>query len=110
MKRQVIAVLLGSLFALPAFANAQIDGETGMSPTPAVPAQFAGKSRAEVRAELEQAVRSGRTNVDGEIGAASWSAQAATKSRNEVRAELVQAYRTGAMNIDGEIGSAATSL
>ena len=110
MKRQVIAVLFGSLFALPAFADAQLDGETGLSPTPAVPAQFAGKARADVRAELVQAYRSGRNNVDGEIGAASQPAQATAKSRAEVRAELVQAYRAGATHIDGEIGSAANRL
>ena len=110
MKRQVIAVLFGSLCALPALAATQIDGETGLSATPSVPAQFAGKSRNEVRAELEQAYRSGQGNVDGEIGAASRSAQCATRSRDEVLAELVQAYRAGVMNIDGEIGSAATRL
>lgn len=85
MKRQVIAIALGSLFALPAFANNEID--TGYEPQTQVAAQsvnavfvnaeqgyernaasVAGRTRDEVRAEVEQARRSGNDIVNAELG------------------------------------------
>lgn len=85
MKRQVIAIALGSLFALPALANYEIDAglaagttfsadnaglvfvnaEQGYVP---VAGHEAGKSRADVRAEVEQARRSGNYIVNAELG------------------------------------------
>ncbi len=47
MKRQAIAVVLGSAFALPAFANYELYG-SGVAPAATVSA----KSREQVRAEL----------------------------------------------------------
>ena len=84
MKRQVIAIALGSLFALPALANNEIDAgatgttfsadhagwvfanaEQGYLPQAI---EIAGKSRAEVRAEVAQARRSGDYIVNAELG------------------------------------------
>lgn len=88
MKRQLIAITLGSLFALPALANNEIDAGHGSQTTYAtdnagwvfandeqgyVPEtmQVAGKSTAEVRAEVAQARRAGELIVNAELGTTS---------------------------------------
>ena len=84
MKRQLLAIALGSLFALPALANNEIDAgaagttysannaglvfadaEQGYVP---VAGHDAGKSRADVIAEVGQALRSGNYVVNAELG------------------------------------------
>jgi len=63
MKRQIIAVALGSLFALPAFA----DGEIGFEYWKA-PMAESSKTRAEVLAELISDRSNNSFSVDGETG------------------------------------------
>lgn len=84
MKRQLIAIALGSVFALPALANNEIDAgapgtsygsnksklvfvnaEQGYEHKPMV---FAGKTREQVRAEVAEAQRSGNFIVNAELG------------------------------------------
>jgi hypothetical protein len=89
MKRQVIAVVLGSLIALPAFANNEINpGNMSIAVTVA-------KSREQVRAEILDAQRSGNWIVNAELGTVAKAPQRAGKTRAEVRAEQLQAYRAG---------------
>lgn len=83
MKRHIVALAIGSLFAVPALANNEIDAgapgtaygsdkarltfvnaEQGYVAT----AAEAGKSRADVRAEVAQAARAGELRVNGELG------------------------------------------
>lgn len=84
MKRQLIAIALGSAFALPALANNEIDagapGSTyGSNMAELVfvndeqgwehkPMQVAGKSREQVRAEVAEAQRSGEFVINAELG------------------------------------------
>jgi hypothetical protein len=85
MKRQLLAIALGSLVALPALANNEIDAGYAAGTTFSadnaglvfadaeqgyVPAagHGAGKSRADVRAEVEQTRRSGNYVVNAELG------------------------------------------
>jgi len=107
MKRQVIAVLVGGLFALPAFANNEIDaGYPTFAPV-------ASKSRAEVRAELIAAKRSGNWMVNAELGTQSRPAapaQLTGKSRAEVRNEVAQALRSGDYVVNAELGTTANQL
>lgn len=106
MKRQVLAVVVGSLFALPAFANNEIDA--GNLPQPMAPS----KSTEQVRAELVQAQRSGNVVVNAELGtmAKQGTTMTSGKSREEVRAELEQAYRSGEIIINAELGTTANRL
>lgn len=107
MKRQVLAVVVGSLFALPAFANNEIDA--GNLPQPMAPS----KSTEQVRAELVQAQRSGNVVVNAELGTTAKQGapmQHVGKSRDEVRAELEQAYRSGEIIINAELGTTANRL
>lgn len=100
MKRHIIAAALGSLFALPAFA----DGEIGFEYWNAATAE-SGKTRAEVVAQVVAAQRAGHVVVDGEIGTLqAASLPQAGKTRAEVVAELVKA-QDGKADVDGEIGS-----
>lgn len=107
MKRQVIAVLVGGLFALPAFANNEIDaGYPTFAPA-------SSKSRAEVGAELLAAKRSGNWMVNAELGTqsrASAPVQVAGKSRSEVRDEVAQAFRSGDYIVNAELGTTANQL
>ena len=107
MKRQVIAVLVGGLFALPAFANNEIDaGYPAFAPA-------SSKSRAEVGAELLAAKRSGNWMVNAELGTqskASAPVQVAGKSRSEVRDEVAQAFRSGDYIVNAELGTTANQL
>ena len=100
MKRQIIAVALGSLFALPAFA----DGEIGFEYWKA-PMAESSKTRAEVVAELVAAQRAGHVVVDGEIGTLqSASLPQSGKTRAQVIAELFAEYSAGNLAVDGETG------
>jgi hypothetical protein len=101
MKRQIIAVALGSLFALPAFA----DGEIGFDYWKATAAE-SSQTRAEVVAELVSAQRAGHVVVDGEIGTfQSVSAPQAGKTSAEVLAELISDRSNNSFSVDGETGS-----
>jgi hypothetical protein len=100
MKRQIIAVALGSLFALPAFA----DGEIGFEYWKA-PMAESSMTRAEVVAELVAAQRAGHVVVDGEIGTLqSASLPQSGKTRAQVIAELFAEYSAGNLAVDGETG------
>lgn len=84
MKRQLIAIALGSVFALPAFANNEIDAGApgtsyGSNKSELVfvnaeqgyehkPMLLAGKTREQVRAEVAAAQRSGEFIVNAELG------------------------------------------
>jgi hypothetical protein len=107
MKRQVVAVLLGSLFALPALANNEIDA--GSLPTPVA----ATKSATHVRAELVAAKQSGNWMINAERGTQSrlsGPVQVAGKSRTEVRSEVVQARAAGDYIVNAELGTTASQL
>ena len=106
MKRQVIAIALGSLFALPAFANNEIDAGT---PQPTV----VSKSAEQVRAELLAVKRAGNWMVNAELGTQSRlvkPAQLAGKSRSDVRAEVAQARSAGDYIVNAELGTTANQL
>ena len=107
MKRQVIAVLLGSLFALPAFANDEIDAGT-------LPKDVAlTKTRAQVYAEIVAARQSANWMVNSTLGTVSGHAaptQVAGKSRSEVRAELERARAAGDYVVNAELGTTANQL
>lgn len=108
MKRQVLAVLLGSLFAVPAFANYEMFGN-GIAPQTAA----AEKSRDEVRAEMIAAKQQGNWMFNAELGTVSRPSAPSTyagKSRDEVRAELEQAYRSGEMIANAELGTTFAQL
>ena len=107
MKRQVVAVLVGSLFALPAFANNEIDA--GNLPAPVATA----KSRAQVHDEIVVAQRSGDWRVNQNLGTVSAPAkptQLAGKSRTEVRAEVAEARASGDYIVNAELGTTANQL
>lgn len=113
MKRQVIAVALTGLFALPALANEEMDYPPQASTT--VPAKIV----AQVRDELIAATRVGDFVVNAETGekanqldASAYPArtQAASKTRAEVLAELAQAQRAGDIVVDAETGEKANQL
>jgi hypothetical protein len=91
MKRQVIAVALGSLVALPALANNEIDA--GYTP----PAQVSTLSAAQVFVNAEQ----GHVFVTD---------SAAAKSRAEVVSEVTQARRSGDYIANAELGTKANQL
>lgn len=104
MKRQIIAVALGSLFALPALANNEINA--GNFPPVAVSA----KSVEQVRADLIAAQRAGNVIVNAELGTTANSMQTAGKSRADVVAEVVQSRRTGNYIVNAELGTKASQL
>jgi hypothetical protein len=107
MKRQVIAIALGSLFALPAFANNEIDA--GNLPQPVASTE----STEQVRAELVAAKQSGNWMVNAELGTQSRLAtpvQVAGKSRAQVRAEVAQARAAGDYIANAELGTTANRL
>lgn len=106
MKRRVIAVALGSLFALPAFANNEID--PGYAPL-----AVHSTTSEQVREELLAAKRSGNWMINAELGTVSRPsapAQHAGKSRDEVRAELEQALRSGEYIVNAELGTTAKHI
>jgi hypothetical protein len=113
MKRQIIALALGSLFALPAFANAEIDYPPQATST--APA----KTVAQVRDELIAAQRAGGIVVNAETGekanqldpsAYPARTRVAGKTRTEVLAELEQARRSGDIVANAETGQKANRL
>jgi len=91
MKRQLLAIALGSFIALPALANNEID--TGYSG----PAQVS-------------TLRSQQVFVDAEQGYVFKATHVADKSRAEVLAEVVQARRAGDYIINAELGTKASQL
>lgn len=104
MKRQVIALAMGSLFALPTFANNEIDA--GHSPFP--PVFSPGMSREQVRDDLVAAQHAGDVVVNAEQGLTARDGarvHLVGKSRDEVRAELDEAYRSGDVIINAEMGT-----
>ena len=87
MTRKVLAIVLGSLFALPAFANNEIDA--GNLPR----AVESTMTREEVRMELMAAQRAGEVIVNAELG--TWAkepAEFAGKTRAEVADEAAGAF------------------
>lgn len=120
MKRQVIAVLVGSLFALPALADAgRQNAELVVEWQYPALAATSGVSRAEVLAELEQAARGGDFVADAETGETAYQlypsqypahVAATGKSRAEVLAELKQAERSGEVVANAETGALAKDL
>lgn len=84
MKRHIVALAIGSLFAVPALANSEIDAG-------AVGTQY-GSDKANL------------TFVNAEQGYVA-HAMDAGKSRAEVRAEVARASRAGALIVNGELGS-----
>jgi len=91
MKRQILAVALGTVFALPALANNEIDA--GYTP----PAQVSTQSANEVFVNAEQGYERKATLV-------------AAKSRAEVVAEVAQARRSGNYILNAELGTKASQL
>lgn len=104
MKRQVLAIALGSLFALPAFANNEINA--GNLP----PVVTSTKSVEQVRAELIAAQRAGEVIVNGELGTTATSMHSAGKSRTDVVAEVIQARSSGNYVVNAELGTKANQL
>jgi len=90
MKRQLLAVALGTVFALPALANNEIDA----SYIP--PAQMSAQ-HAEVFVNAEQGYERKATLVAG-------------KSRAEVVSEVAQARRSGNFILNAELGTKASQL
>lgn len=91
MKREILALAIGSFIALPALANNEID--TGYNS----PAQRSAPS-------AEQVI------VDAEQGYVIAAKSSANKSRAEVVAEVVQARRSGNYIVNAELGTTASSL
>ncbi len=91
MKRQLIALAIGGLIAVPAFANSEIDAGK-VSPTTFVN-DYASS-----------------TLVNAEQGYVANSIQDGGKSRAEVRAEVVQARRSGDYIVNAELGTTANPL
>jgi len=90
MKRQILAVTLGSLFALPALANNEINTGYVSQPQPSMQ-------------------RSIEMFIDAEQGYAR-QAVAEGKSRAEVRAEVVKSRTTGDYIVNAELGTKANRL
>jgi len=91
MKRQILAVALGTMFALPALANNEIDA-----------GYTAPVSAAKQGAEL--------VFVNAEQGYEFKTATMSDKSRDDVRAEVAQARRSGNFIVNAELGTTANSL
>jgi hypothetical protein len=105
MKRQVIAIALGSFIALPALANDEINA--GNLPQSVA----ATKAVAQVRAELLAAQRAGDVVVNAELGTtAKHAEQLSTKSRADVRAEVRDARLSGDYIVNAELGTTANQL
>lgn len=108
MKRQVIAVVLGSAFALPAFANHEIY-PTGVAPA----AEASAKSREQVRAELAAAKRVNDWRVNAELGTQNRQVAPTLvvgKSRAQVRSEVARARAAGDYIANAELGITANQL
>jgi len=90
MKRQILAVALGSLFALPALANNEIDA--GYSGTAQVATPIA------------------EVFVNAEQGYVFKSTAMADKTRAEVVTEVAQARSSGDYVVNAELGTKASQL
>lgn len=90
MKRQLIVVALGSVFALPVLANNEID---------------AGAPGTVYRSDMSQQVF-----VNAEQGYEHQPMTVAGKSREDVRAEVASALRSGDFIINAELGTTAKQL
>lgn len=85
MKRQVIAIALGSLVALPAFADVESGLELNeIQPGLVLPVSQSGKTREDVRAELIAAQQAGDVIANAEMG-------------TTLRRQAPPAYRTDTM-------------
>jgi len=105
MKRQIIAIALTGLFALPAFANEEMDYPPQGTTT--VPA----KTTAQVRNDLIDAQRAGGIVVNAELGTTAKSMRTAgNMSRAEVLAELIDAQRSGNTVANAESGEKVNQL
>jgi len=113
MKRQIIAVAIGSLFALPAFANAEMDYPPQATST--VPA----KTVAQVLDELIAAKHAGDFVVNAETGGKANEVypyaypprtRFAGKTRAEVLAEIEQARQSGDIVANAETGEKVNQL
>jgi len=90
MKRQVLAVALGTVFALPALANNEIDsGYTGAA---------------------QKSTPIAQVFVNAEQGYVFAAGSSADKSRAEVVAEVAQARRSGDYVANAELGTKASRL
>lgn len=101
MKRQVLVIAVGSLLALPAFANDEIDA--GNLPS----AVETTKTSEQVRMELAASERASvLAYINNEIDAGNLPRPvAATKTREQVVSELVAAQRAGEVIENAELGS-----
>lgn len=104
MKRHLLAVAIGSLFALPAVANNEIDA--GNLPAGVTPSM----TREHVRAELIAAQRAGDVIVNAELGNTARTVRHAGKSREQVLAELIAAQRAGDVIVNAELGTTGKSM
>ena len=105
MKRQVIAIVVGGLFALPVVANNEIDA--GNLPQPIA----ATKTLEQVRIELVAAQRAGQVIDNAELGTmVREPVRLAGKSREQVRAELIAAQRSGDFVVNAELGLTARQM
>lgn len=91
MKRQLIAIALGSALAAPALANNEIDA--GYAPRTTFSPNIAGQ-----------------VLVDAEQGYVARSTHAADKSRAEVVSEVREARRSGDYIVNAELGTKANQL
>ena len=91
MKREILALAIGSFIALPALANNEID--SGYNP----PAQRSTLSAEQVFVNAEQGFERKATSVAG-------------KTRDDVRAEVAQARRSGDYIANAELGTKAGQL
>jgi hypothetical protein len=108
MKRQAIAVAVAGLFALPVYANNEIDA--GNPPYAAPESTLA---REQVHAEILAAKSSADWRINAELGTVAGRSvprQFAGKSRAEVLAELVEAQRNGDVVVNAELGLKANQF
>jgi hypothetical protein len=99
MKRHLLAIAVGSLFALPALANNEIDaGNLPANVTPSL-------TQAQVRAELIAAQRAGDVIVNAELGTTGRTVRHAGRTRDEVVAELIAAQQAGEVIVNAELGT-----
>lgn len=110
MKRQLIAIAVGGLLALPALADRGLNYELYANGFPP-PAQPSAETRAEVRAELIAAQRAGDWVVNAELGTlARPPVMLASKTRDQVIAELIAAQRAGNFIVNAELGLTARQM
>jgi hypothetical protein len=91
MKRHLVALAIGSLFAAPALANNEID------PGYASPTTFVNDNAGWVLADAEQ-------------GHVVDTMQEGGKSRAEVQAEIVEARSSGEYIVNAELGTTAKQM